>query len=78
MIAGVGSELEVWRRAAGVGTWRYGGLKARCRRSDLEASGSGSPGRAVGAALWRYGGMELWTCRHGALEARCMRSDTEV
>ena len=32
--------LELWRCAAGVGTWRYGALEMRCRRvdaRDLEA-----------------------------------------
>jgi len=28
--------MEVWRRTAGVGTWRHGALEARCGPGDVE------------------------------------------
>ena len=34
----VSRALELWRRAVGVATWKYGALESRCRRRDVEVS----------------------------------------
>src|SRR5437773_1254875 len=80
--------MEVWKRAADVAIWSYGGLVERCRCSNLEVRGSGGALRTWGRGgkeVWRYRALEArcrradveeW--RYGALEARCRRSDVEV
>ena len=82
--------MEIGRRAAGIATWRYGALGARCRRSDVEAGGMEIWRLAAGVAtggveVWRRGDLkarcrcidaDAWT--YGALEARYTRRDAEV
>ena len=58
--------MKLWRRAAGVETWRHGALEARNRCSDVEVwetlygcSDVEVWRRAVGVATWMYGCMKL-------------------
>ena len=58
--------MEVWRIAVGVATRRSGGLKARCRCSDVEVW------RSEGSLqVQRRGGTEVW-------RNRCRCSDVGV
>ena len=50
--------LELWRRAADVGTRRHGDL-VRCRLADVEAKRALEVWRrAAGVGTWRHGGLE--------------------
>ena len=73
--------MELWRRAAGVGTcrthrgmelWSSGGTLQACRRGDVEVWRSGALEAAARVGTWRR--------RHRgirALEMRCTREDVE-
>ena len=65
---------ELWRRAVGVASRRYGGMEASCKRADVEAKRHG----ALEARCRRKDveSVELWSS--GAPEAHCRCSDDEV
>src|SRR6266480_4350691 len=61
--------MGVWRRVAGVVTWRRGDteagtpgpLEAHCRRVEVEVPSSGGMERTAGVETWRNGGTERRT-----------------
>ena len=68
--------MELWTRAADVGTWTYERLEARWGRSDMRSGGLEILGRAVSVAMWRHRGMELW--RRAAGVQRWRRKGMEL
>ncbi len=56
------SDMELWRRDVGVGTWRHGGMELWRL--------------ATGVATKRHGDME--TRENGGMEARCTCSGMEA
>jgi hypothetical protein len=61
--------MKLWRRAAGIATWRHRALEIWRYAAAL--------------ATWRHWGNEVWrratgVRRHEALEAHCRYSDVEI